>query len=517
MTRTHLRRHLLPLVAAGLLATSLPSGASGSATAGGVPCSPGSRPETGVQGEVPLADQASGQSKLGYDCNLRIVGSNDLGGRGGDTQMTWYGECAYRSTAGTNGDAVAVLDVKDPRRPVLVRLLEEAAWAGKGGTLGIHEGLTVSERRGLLVVPLGTGLWAYDVRDCRRPRLLGSYDFGLPPGDVLKNLPRGDDGIHSGKLSPDGTLYYATDLGFGPGSPTGPCLTVVDLRVPSRMRLVTRFQADTPCHDLSLSPDGRTAYVGWYHSTYGHPAAVVGAFTPTAAASSVSGLRVVDVSQVQAHRPNPTLTVLSELTGGRQHTETVTRIGRRTYVIAGEEAVCPGGNARIVDVTDPRKPVQVAELPLAVNQLESCARYRADTTGDLLLYMSHYISVDDPSNASLVFITWYSSGLRVFDIRDPAHPKEVAYLNPPVGASASVSHDSATTYVRYLPRTGQVWFGTGVRGFVVAELAPALRPRVKAARWSVPAGLRVPDARPLDLQDYLALKGVKWACSVRQR
>lgn len=508
-----LRRLLLPALVLALVASALPASSAPPSTVGGVVCSPGDLAETGAQGQVPLTDQLSGRSALGYACNLRLVGSNDLAGRGGDTQMTWYGDCAYRSTPGSGGDAVAVVDVRDPRKPVLVRLLQEPAWAGRGGTLGIHEGLTVSESRGLLVVPLGTALWAYDVRDCRRPRLLGSFDFGLPP-DPLKQLPRGDDGIHSGKLSPDGTLYYGTDLGFGPGSPTGPCLTVVDLRDPRRMRLVTRWQADTPCHDLSLSPDGRTAYVGWYAPTYGHPSAVVGAFTPTSAAAPFSGLRVVDVSQVQEHRSAPVLTALSSLTGGRQHTETVTRIRGRTYVIAGEEAVCPGGNGRIVDVTDPRHPVQVAELPLQVNQVENCALYRADTTSDLLLYMSHYISVDDPRDASLVFVTWYSSGLRVFDIRDPAHPKEVAYLNPPVGPDAGVSHDSATTYVRYLPRTGQVWFGTGVRGFVVAELAPSLRPGRGPKRWSVPAGLRVASARPLDLQSYLELRGVKWACSL---
>ena len=508
-----LRSALPAALVLALLSAVLPAASAAPATVDGVPCSPGDRPETGAQGQVPLADQVSGRSRLGYGCNLRMVGSNDLAGRGGDTQMTWYGDCAYRSTPGPTGDAVAVLDVHDPRRPALLRLIQEPAWAGKGGTLGIHEGLTVSERRGLLVVPLGTGLWAYDVRDCRRPRLLGSYDFGLPP-DPLKRLPRGDDGIHSGKLSPDGTLYYATDLGFGPGSPTGPCLTVVDLRDLRRMRLVTRWQADTPCHDLSLSPDGRTAYVGWYAPTYGHPSAVVGAFTPTASAHPFSGLRVVDVSQVQAHRPAPALTVLSSLTGGRQHTETVTRIRGRTYVIAGEEAVCPGGNGRIVDVTDPRHPVQVAELPLQVNQLGECALWRADTTNGLLLYMSHYISVDDPQNASLVFVTWYSSGLRVFDVRDPKHPREVAYLNPAVGAGSNVSHDSATTYVRYLPRTGQVWFGTGVRGFVVAELAPSLRPGPGAKRWSVPAGLAMPQPRPLDLQAYLSFKGIKWACSL---
>ncbi|MCU1600693.1 MAG: hypothetical protein JWO22_1402 [Frankiales bacterium] len=506
------------LLLAGLVlasALSVPAHASVPTTVDGVPCSTGSSPETGVQGQVPLADQLSGRSQLGYSCNLRVVGANDLAGRGGDTQMTWYGDCAYRSAGG--GNSVAVLDVRTPRSPRLVRFLAEPSWAGAGGTLGIHEGLTVSDQRGLLMVPLGTGLWAYDVHDCTKPRLVGHFDFGLPPGDALKDLPHGDDGIHSGKLSPDGTLYYATDLGFGPGSPTGPCLTIVDLRSPAHMRLVTRFQPDTPCHDLSLSPDGRTAYVGYYDPTYGHPSAVVGAFTPTASSHPFSGLRIVDMTQVQAHAARPLITVLSTLTGGRQHTETVTRIGRRTYVIAGEEAVCPGGNGRIVDVTDPRHPVETAELPLQINQLPNCAASRSDTTNDLLLYMSHYISVDNPANASLVFFTWYSSGLRVFDIHDPFHPREVAYLNVPVGQEASVSHDSATTYVRYLPRSGQVWFGTGIRGFVVAELAPNLRPAGPGVSrtWSVTPRVKLATVRPLDLQEYLEAKGVKWACSVR--
>lgn len=157
---------------------------------------------------------------------------------------------------------------------------------------------------------------------------------------------------------------------------------------------MTRWGVDFPCHDLSLSPDGKPAYVGWYAADVGHPAAVVGAFK------------------------------LSSITGGRQHTETFTEIAGRKYVIAAEEGSCPGGNGRIVDVTDERNPVQVAEVPLGVNSLENCAAYRADTGSELLLYMSHYVSVDDPSDASLAFFTWYSSGLRVFDIRDPHNPRE---------------------------------------------------------------------------------------------
>ena len=37
-------------------------------------CRPGDRVETGLQGEVPLADRQSGRSTLGYACNIDLVG-----------------------------------------------------------------------------------------------------------------------------------------------------------------------------------------------------------------------------------------------------------------------------------------------------------------------------------------------------------------------------------------------------------------------------------------------------------
>jgi hypothetical protein len=89
--------------------------------------------------------------------------------------------------------------------------------------------------------------------------------------------------------------------------------------------------------------------------------------------------------------------------------------------------------------------------------------------------MSHYISVDDPAAASLAFISWYSSGLRVFDVRDPTHPVEVAYFNPAVGADSGRSHDSTTAYPRYRSETGEVWIGSGVNALSILELDASLR------------------------------------------
>jgi hypothetical protein len=452
-------------------------------------CGSGDRPEPGLQGAVPLEDQLSGRSRDGYSCNLRWVGGTRLAG-GGDTQMTWYGTCAYRveSAGGAASDGVAVIDVTDPSQPRPGVVLREPQWAGQGGVLNVHEGIHASERSGLLVVPAGRYLSTYDVsHDCRRPQLLSTFDVGQG-ADLLSQLGL-NSGFHSGQLSPDGTFFYGTTTGFeGFIAPFGPCLTVVDLLDPRQPQVVTRWGGALPCHDLGFDPSGDRAFVGAYGSLVGHPAAVVGAFTPLGLPSQLlTGMAVLDTSQVRARVPGAQLQQIGGIRGGNQHTETYARIGGRDYVLGAEEATCPNGNVRVVDVTRESQPRDVGRLSLGVNRIEGCLATftEPDRASNLLLYTSHYVSVDDPEDATLAFVSWYASGLRVFDIRDPARPVEIAYFNPPVGTAGEQLHDSTTTYPRYVPETGQIWVGSGINAFWVVELDPHLRP--EALRGAAPA------------------------------
>jgi hypothetical protein len=456
-------------------------------------CGPDDRPERGVSGEVRLIDQLSGASRLGASCNLRWVGGHRL--VGGDTQMTWFGRCAYRvvpsAGLGAPSDGVAVLDVRDPSRPRWTTTLREPQWAGQGGVLNVHEGIHASERSGLLVVPAGRVVSTYDVRtDCTRPKLLSTFDTGRAAD--LVSQTGATSGFHSGQLSPDGTFWYGTTTGVeGFLAPLGPCLTVVDLLDPRHPKVATRWGGGFPCHDLGFDPSGQRAYVGTYTTTVGHPSAVVAAFTPVGIASKLlTGMTVVDVSEIAAREPGGRIVQLGQVNGGDQHTETFARIGGRPYVIGAEEATCPNGNGRIVDVSDPERPRQVSKITLGVNRPIGCPAtvLETDRQDNLLLYTSHYVSVDDPDDATLAFFSWYAAGLRVFDIRDPAHPVEVAYFNPPVGRGSALPHDSTTTYPRYVSETGQIWVGSGVNAFWIVELDPRLRPEAlrgaPPARWS---------------------------------
>lgn len=469
-------------------------------------CGPADRPEPGLSGQVPLRDQLSGRAKDGYSCNLRWVGGNRLAG--GDTQMTWYHQCAYRVVppgAGDTSDGVAVLDVSNPSKPTKTATLHEPQWAGQGGVLNVHEGIHASEVSGLLVVPAGRFVSTYDVRtDCRHPKRLSTFDTGLAPDAISQS---GLSSVfHSGQLSPDGTFWYGTTAGIeGAVAPLGPCLTVVDLLEPRHPKVVTRWGGGFPCHDLGFDVTGNRAYVGTYAPLLGHPAAVVGAFTPLGLPGKVlSGMTVVDTSEVQARRPGGRIVQLGHVGGADQHTETFARIAGKPYVIGAEEATCPNGNGRIVDVSDPARPRQVSKITLGVNEPRGCAATVAEGERgeNLLLYTSHYVSVDDPNDATLAFFSWYASGLRVFDIRDPRHPVEVAYFNPPVGAGSARLHDSTTTYPRYIPETGQIWVGSAVNAFWVVELDPSLRPEAlrgqKPVAWSGQARKGGPSRRYLD-------------------
>jgi hypothetical protein len=61
-------------------------------------------------------------------------------------------------------------------------------------------------------------------------------------------------------------------------------------------------------------------------------------------------------------------------------------------------------------------------------------------------------------------ISFVSAGLRVFDIRHPEAPVEVAYFN----------HGSTGTKPLYNPETKQIWLTAG-SGFWVLELEPQVR------------------------------------------
>jgi hypothetical protein len=87
-------------------------------------CGPGDRTESGLQGETTQEERFSGDSELGYKCNLELVGQQPLGafeGAFSQNGPAYFGACAYygtdRVTSLQQHLGLTVIDASDPRHP----------------------------------------------------------------------------------------------------------------------------------------------------------------------------------------------------------------------------------------------------------------------------------------------------------------------------------------------------------------------------------------------------------------
>jgi len=138
----------------------------------------------------------------------------------------------------------------------------------------------------------------------------------------------------------------------------------------------------------------------------------------------------------------------------------------------------------------------VSNIRLEVHQPE----HRDEIAGDygaespVQGYAGHYCNVPRSHEPGIVACSMIASGLRVFDIRDPAHPKEIAYfVAPPSSVSATGSPvideraNWAMSEPAFAPERGEIWYSDGTSGFYALKLSSAV--------WPPKAGQGTPGAR----------------------
>ena len=477
--RARPRRNLVGMVLVGALAAA---SVAGSALAplqvraagvfeGPVPratCGPGSLPETGIQGDVPKADRTSGRSQLGYRCNLELVGQFQAQGAG--WQNAWYGHCDYFDTktgvaspptpVGTgNGQTVPgtqVIDVSDPAHPVRTANLDTPALDGP------WESLKVNEQRGLLAGVGGFGsdgdgplyFDVYDVKsDCAHPKLLSSTPTDLPIG-------------HEGNWSADGMTYYGSSLFTG-------TVAAIDVTDPTSPHVITTFapavgsggsSATVFTHGLSTSDDGNRLY------------------TTDFAFGADNGLIILDVSAIQSRSPSdvappPFVGRVGWTDGSGAQVPVPMDYNGKKYILFVDEGGY--GAARIIDVSDDTNPVVVSKLKLEIHMPPNQATAAADSAGDgSFTYTGHYCSVDREHNPTAAACGYFESGIRVFDIRDPLHPREIAYYNPPAqvqkhGQLPGSEHDGGPNNSQP-PNMSADWCSSQIRFTTAADGTPEL-------------------------------------------
>src|SRR4051812_20236625 len=265
-------------------------------------CGPGDSPETGLQGQVPAALRVPGGFK-GFSCNLQLIGQskND----GASWQHAWFTDkaghkCNYYDTSVQTANrtqlGVVVIDATNPAAPAMSTSLSSASM------LDPWESLKVNERRQILGGVSAAGgnggpqVDLYDISgDCRKPQLLSSVSVGLDDGTgQFVAAVRG----HEGNFAPDGLTYYGTNVGGGYIYP-------IDISNTTKPRMLTQyFTAPGRVHGLSFSDDGNRGYI-----------AITGAGGASRAPGvpANNGLLVLDMSELQARKPDAQIKVVSVL------------------------------------------------------------------------------------------------------------------------------------------------------------------------------------------------------------
>jgi hypothetical protein len=485
---------LVSAVLALVLGVAMPVAAAGVGHTPKAHCGPGSLPETGLQGEVPMADQFDGRSQQGYRCNLALVGQ--YAGNGGAIMMAWSGHCAYMATGYSPTDpdynkekGVVVIDVSDPRHPVETTRLQT------GAMINPWEALKANARSGLLATgeggsfPLagpgaaGPEFDVYDVKtNCAHPRL--DSDLNLPHA-------RG----HEGDFSPDGRTYYQSSLQAAPST----SVDAIDVSDPQHPHELAQFESKFgPVHALQIGHGGNRGYF-----------MVAGM---NAGSGDNDGLVIVDTSEVQQRQPHAKIRVISHVfwhDAGEAQIGRLVHINGHPYVITTDEfgaettpaQACKAGQApygfvHIVDVANELHPRVINTIRLQVNDPANCSRVVTEQNAPFsLMYSAHYCTADNPEHTTAIACGWISSGVRVFDVRDPMHPREIAYYNPPARLDANSirggapyydvlvglrTKDSVATQIRWAhdPRTGEpeLWFMSGENGFQVVKFTNGVYP-----------------------------------------
>lgn len=423
-------------------------------------CGPNDKPETALQGQVPAAMRSSFG---GFNCNLQLVGQ--FRGEGGNWSAATFRDragrtCIYHSTAAPADNAgvpiagrvspgVPVVDITDPANPKKTMSLTSPAM------LDPWESLRVNARRQILIadnaqnggVSGGPEVDIYDISGgCANPQLLSSTKVGTgQDGGVAPSRPVLG---HEGNIAPDGQTYYIGNLRSG-------MYHAVDITNTTKPKMLATFDMRDPAvnpiavapHGVSVSNDGNRLYAVALH--FPTPAEVLDRNAPPK-----NGFLILDTSEIQSRKPDAKMKLVSYVAfkdgSIAQHTIPV-KIAGRPYVVMVDEGgsggladpanvnlknacsmgMAPFPMARLFDISDEKVPKLVSKMMLEIHDPANCSKVEPDVVGlTTFTYGAHYCSVDNRDNATALACGYFNSGIRVFDIRDPARPREIAYFNP---------------------------------------------------------------------------------------
>lgn len=347
--------------------------------------------------------EALGPTTAGRVENFVEVGHDALEGRGWNAGLALQYPCAY---IGSRRPYIGIEDVSDPARPAYVG---DFLFPFRSEPVEVR---TVPDLDLLVVLnfALNPSVMTYDVQDCREPRPIGSLGLGAVGHEFF---------LWRDPAEPARLLMFVAMF-----QPSGPDLMVVDLTEADRPSLIGTWSSEDEgisgrLHSLSLSPDGRRAYL----------------------AVSEVGLLVADAGDFAENAPRPELRLrrhpdgtLAPAPGAGTHSA-VLLSDRRHVLVTQEVYECPFAGLFLSDIADETQPLIVGRFALPEN----------DPACDSLPQPDAVFTAHNPLPAQdLVFVTWYGGGLQAISVEDPARPRRVGLFVPRGEGAAAASY--AGTY-----------------------------------------------------------------------
>ncbi|MEN3272691.1 MAG: hypothetical protein V7636_1452, partial [Actinomycetota bacterium] len=422
-----------------------------------------------------------GRATQGYSCNAEVIahyGKTSSAASGGYRVHRYVDaaghECAYYDTTllfpvaaaqpTTDLTGVYVLDMSNPRVPVRTDNLLTPAMESP------HESFSINQKRGLLAAVMAYPTFqpgvvdVYDISaDCRHPVLQSSTPLGLLG--------------HEGEFSPDGNTYWATSLFTS-------TITAVDVSDPVVPKLLLSTQNWT-IHGLNISDDGTRFY-----------GADTGSDPSVSGTDGTNGLTVLDISDIQNRVENPQIRLVSHLTWSTVSTPQTaipvtitasdppgTKATVHKYLVEVDEYGSGNkvGAGRMINIDDEKNPYVVSNMRLQVHTPEAQAGDEKSDPGEggtgLQGYRAHYCGVPQRAEPGIVACSFIVSGLRVFDIRDPYKPVEIAYMNiAPAATKTGQGGPYAMSQPSFVPERGEIWYSDGNSGFYNVHLTHGVWP-----------------------------------------
>jgi hypothetical protein len=374
--------------------------------------------------------------------NMRLIGHNDLGGRGnvgegfGEVKTPSGGRILY--IAHEDGPTcLSVVDVTRPRHPKLLRQIDVPDANTRCNSLDVSGNLLVVANEVTQAGLPNAGLRIYDISDPVTPHEIGFFDASGPYSRGAHYVWM-DDGRYA-YLSTGMPDFQPKRLGVGapvPGlSVDDQIPVIVDLADPRNPKEVGRWwYPGTRVGDPEpLTPPNPILDVG----CRAHNVDVFASRPDRAYIGYIDcGLVVLDISD-KAH---PRLLATyddSPPSTGMSHTLMPILGGR--YLLQVHEALLDAcaDAPKEMDIwkNRPESELQkVSTVPLPGNASELCAR-----GGRFGAHNVYEFEADEPSfrTRNVVFGSFFSGGVRAYDVSNPYKPREVGYYVPPAPEGSS--------------------------------------------------------------------------------